>query len=586
MVEMTYNQFIKNNLSNNAPKIKKSIFDNEISIGIAIIILSLILFLLFREFLDNYGDKLDAKNKEIQIQKIRNKYKKISDINKYTDDNIEFYNDIEDFKDLKNPFKSKYQIPEPIPIMENELGEKSGIKNIGVNRNIKPNKEHIFSKQLAIDDEQMNTLIQEVKMSIKNKPLSLEFNNYNILIEKDKIRTIHSLMIKIIKSFMIRFNQKMIDLKLYHPKHLIEDFKFINFRIVNTLDADIAEYNKVWVNDGENNHLFNRNEVIISEESNGKLNLYKAKKKKDISDIKQIDTSKLTENDRILLNKYKNNNLIDFKNNRNKIHLKIGRDQKYQNFTIYLDLNMNFNESNNMFTLKINDLALISTSNNYNLITNNIIQEGYLKPINVDQSKLKNIASTAKPYDIFDENDIPSNYFDDEFKKQHMDRYQYNKAVNDKEDKKKCFAVVNGKSKELPFENKMHCESYHSNIDQIGIWDGPCQINDECPFYQSNKNYKNEFGGCNLGYCEMPLGVTRIGYKKYTKDEPYCYNCPEGSDSKCCQQQYLDSKKDENRILSPDLIFIGDCENDSQYRKDPNNMKLLSEKGLDNCPSI
>lgn len=586
MVEMTYNQFIKNNLSNNAPKIKKSIFDNEISIGIAIIILSLILFLLFREFLDNYGDKLDAKNKEIQIQKIRNKYKKISDINKYTDDNIEFYNDIEDFKDLKNPFKSKYQIPEPIPIMENELGEKSGIKNIGVNRNIKPNKEHIFSKQLAIDDEQMNTLIQEVKMSIKNKPLSLEFNNYNILIEKDKIRTIHSLMIKIIKSFMIRFNQKMIDLKLYHPKHLIEDFKFINFRIVNTLDADIAEYNKVWVNDGENNHLFNRNEVIISEESNGKLNLYKAKKKKDISDIKQIDTSKLTENDRILLNKYKNNNLIDFKNNRNKIHLKIGRDQKYQNFTIYLDLNMNFNESNNMFTLKINDLSLISTSNNYNLITNNIIQEGYLKPINVDQSKLKNIASTAKPYDIFDENDIPSNYFDDEFKKQHMDKYQYNKAVNDKEDKKKCFAVVNGKSKELPFENKMHCESYHSNIDQIGIWDGPCQINDECPFYQSNKNYKNEFGGCNLGYCEMPLGVTRIGYKKYTKDEPYCYNCPEGSDSKCCQQQYLDSKKDENRILSPDLIFIGDCENDSQYRKDPNNMKLLSEKGLDNCPSI
>ena len=586
MVEMTYNQFIKNKLSNNAPKIKKSIFDNEISIGITIIILSLILFLLFREFLDNYGDKLDAKNKEIQIQKIRNKYKKISDINKYTDDNIEFYNDIEDFKDLKNPFKSKYQIPEPIPIMENELGEKSGIKNIGVNRNIKPNKEHIFSKQLAIDDEQMNTLIQEVKMSIKNKPLSLEFNNYNILIEKDKIRTIHSLMIKIIKSFMIRFNQKMIDLKLYHPKHLIEDFKFINFRIVNTLDADIAEYNKVWVNDGDNNHLFNRNEVIISEESNSKLNLYKAKKKKDISDTKQIDTSKLTENDRILLNKYKNNNLIDFKNNRNKIHLKIGRDQKYQNFTIYLDLNMNFNESNNMFTLKINDLALISTSNNYNLITNNIIQEGYLKPINVDQSKLKNIASTAKPYDIFDENDIPSNYFDDEFKKQHMDKYQYNKAVNDKEDKKKCFAVVNGKSKELPFENKMHCESYHSNIDQIGIWDGPCQINDECPFYQSNKNYKNEFGGCNLGYCEMPLGVTRIGYKKYTKDEPYCYNCPEGSDSKCCQQQYLDSKKDENRILSPDLIFIGDCENDSQYRKDPNNMKLLSEKGLDNCPSI
>lgn len=586
MVEMTYNKFVKNKLSNNTPKIKKKFLKDEIFIGISIILVSIILFLLFREFLDHYGDKLDAKNKEIQIENIRTKYSRDDNINNFTSDNINFSNDIEYFKDLQDPFKSENQIPEPIPVMENELDEKTGIKNIGVTRNIKPNKEHIFSKQLAIDDEQMNNLIQEVKMSIKNKPLSLKFKNYNILFKKDKIRTIHSLMLKIIKTFLIRFNEKMVDLKLYHPKHLIEDFKFMNFRIVNTLDADIADYNKVWIQEDDKNYLLNRNEVIISEESNGTLNLYKAKRKKDIGDTKQIDTSKLTENDRILLNKYKNNNLIDFKNDGNKIHVKIGRDQKYQHFIIYLDLKMNYNESNDIFTIKIIDISLISTLNNYNLITSNVIQEGYMKPINIDQNNLRNIASHSKPYDIFDENDIPSNYFDDKFKEQHIDQYHYNKAVSDKKDKKKCFAVVDGKSKELPYKNKLHCESYHSNIDQIGIWDGPCQINDECPFYQSNKNYKNEFGGCNVGYCEMPLGVTRIGYKKYTKDEPYCYNCPIGSDSKCCSQQYLDSNKDESRILSPDIVFIGDCETDGQYRKDPNNIKLLSEKELDNCPSI
>jgi hypothetical protein len=47
------------------------------------------------------------------------------------------------------------------------------------------------------------------------------------------------------------------------------------------------------------------------------------------------------------------------------------------------------------------------------------------------------------------------------------------------------------------------------------IWDKRCEYHDECPFFQSNKTYKNYFGGCQDGYCQMPIGVKRVGYTKY-----------------------------------------------------------------------
>ena len=82
----------------------------------------------------------------------------------------------------------------------------------------------------------------------------------------------------------------------------------------------------------------------------------------------------------------------------------------------------------------------------------------------------------------------------------------------------------------------------------------------------------------------MPLGITRIGFKNM--DEPYCYNCPIGTDSKCCKQQYLNSKKEDSKILSPDFVFLADCETESQLRKKPSNIESLNEKDLENCPSI
>ena len=34
-------------------------------------------------------------------------------------------------------------------------------------------------------------------------------------------------------------------------------------------------------------------------------------------------------------------------------------------------------------------------------------------------------------------------------------------------------------------------QTLHPEINQNGIWDAPCQVDNDCPFYKSNKNYQN-----------------------------------------------------------------------------------------------
>lgn len=74
------------------------------------------------------------------------------------------------------------------------------------------------------------------------------------------------------------------------------------------------------------------------------------------------------------------------------------------------------------------------------------------------------------------------------------------------------------------------CESDFDELGEIKpyktYWDRPCETNKECPFYQKNKNYKNYRGGCIDGYCEFPIGITRLSYRKYDENSiPYCHNC-------------------------------------------------------------
>lgn len=85
--------------------------------------------------------------------------------------------------------------------------------------------------------------------------------------------------------------------------------------------------------------------------------------------------------------------------------------------------------------------------------------------------------------------------------------------------------------------SKGQCESKKERT-----WDVKCKYNYECPFFQKNKNYDNNFGGCNPdGFCEMPIGIYERGFRKYktdSKNYPICYNCPVGVSKKnCCEEQ-------------------------------------------------
>jgi hypothetical protein len=120
------------------------------------------------------------------------------------------------------------------------------------------------------------------------------------------------------------------------------------------------------------------------------------------------------------------------------------------------------------------------------------------------------------------------------------------------------------------FKPGYHCYN-HPNIqskglcenafDEIGkpkrektYWDKPCSVNIECPFYQSNKNYKNYRGGCINGRCEMPLGIKQVAYRLYDENnKALCHNCKDWTNPYCCEEQK--DNKLYPMLKSPDYAF-------------------------------
>ena len=99
-----------------------------------------------------------------------------------------------------------------------------------------------------------------------------------------------------------------------------------------------------------------------------------------------------------------------------------------------------------------------------------------------------------------------------------------------------------------------------------GVWDRPCIKNEDCIFYQANKNYPNNYGKCNeSGLCELPSNMKPIGYRYFNpliKYKPLCYNCK--SDKwlqvtpleSCCDEQF--DKKKYPFLNGPDYVFKDD----------------------------
>ena len=49
--------------------------------------------------------------------------------------------------------------------------------------------------------------------------------------------------------------------------------------------------------------------------------------------------------------------------------------------------------------------------------------------------------------------------------------------------------------------DKHNCEDkydFFGRSKPVGYWDKPCKSDDDCPFSNSNKNYPNSFGKCNI----------------------------------------------------------------------------------------
>jgi hypothetical protein len=146
---------------------------------------------------------------------------------------------------------------------------------------------------------------------------------------------------------------------------------------------------------------------------------------------------------------------------------------------------------------------------------------------------------------------------------QHIQKYLSRQRIgktsnNFIEDQYKCYGSKGN--------NQTECENNYDNnfkSKNRGIWDTPCKNDIDCPFYRLNKNYKNNFGGCVEGVCEMPMGINRLGNKYYDIDtKPLCHNCPTNNRD-CCDKQ-------EN----PDYIF----KDDIYIRK--MNEQELNQKGL------
>jgi len=79
--------------------------------------------------------------------------------------------------------------------------------------------------------------------------------------------------------------------------------------------------------------------------------------------------------------------------------------------------------------------------------------------------------------------------------------------------------------------DKNDCQNKYTLSGQekpAGVWDRPCQKNEDCLFFRRNKNYDNDFGKCTKGFCELPMNMRNLGYHYYIdspRRKPLCYNC-------------------------------------------------------------
>lgn len=227
--------------------------------------------------------------------------------------------------------------------------------------------------------------------------------------------------------------------------------------------------------------------------------------------------------------------------------IKIHKKDKHYGFVFQNTLK--YNLDNNL--LNYLNIELVGILNEEDIIFKNKNNKNYFCKFDTNKNK-------DDCFDLTFENknstqyDFLSGDFLNPFLKKFYDFKKKEEKTHDDYKKFKCFYNIGN--------TYSQCVSYNKDKQRHGIWDKPCNNNEDCPFYKKNKNYENEKGGCVKGYCEMPLNTERQGYRFY-KNEPYCYNCnikncKGESCYNCCDEQ-----KNRNKypnLKSPDYIFKND----------------------------
>ena len=478
----------------------------------------------------------------------------------------------------KNEVNKPITIKTQIPVPANQL---SGNELQQIDSSILRHSRILktFSMIDELDFYQMYNILKQ----LKNKKYNFTYNIDNIsstssIINTNKLNTINSgainnvdlnLFTRIKLELISSFNNFIINSGEYVPYHPYQFFKIIN--------SNLISFDKKYKIDSNDNDIdkYCFTLTFAREYKFQQFVIYY-----DIDLINNITTNPITTNPQISQTSYKTQNYIMILN---KIEI-IGLPDPNT---------IEFNKNNK---IKTDD---VSNTREEQFNTQNEINDYYNNDFYYKDQVIENNASNFIPGDenskffqkknmkLIDNNersDIDLTLLDKDSVSSKINEKIMNIAKDTEFNNHRCFGFVNGISQELPqYKNPIFCKSYHPEINQNGIWDSPCQVDNDCPFYKANKNYTNEFGKCDkeTGSCEMPLGIIPIGFTKYGKLEPNCYNCDITSkDSKCCRTQINDIKEGSVNYKSPDYIFSND---ESSRKKFKDELELI---GLKANPSI
>ena len=310
------------------------------------------------------------------------------------------------------------------------------------------------------------------------------------------------------------------------------------------------------------------NLIFIKYRYNNKLNLNLKEEKNDIDKysfklIKTFITRELSEvaTNKLFYSVFKSNvNNLNFKTmNEYIISYKVDYENHFEEYELQMTIYRENKDLN--YTIYLNILF-----DNYNI--EYFIKKIFIIGVNKQQkilfNDLYNNRMQYRPHDIIED------LSDDDIKKykkkikKYIDDYYFTKSQFIEDSRGHCF-FKNSK-------NKIECESLTKILGEdkgsTGVWDKGCIQNEDCPFFNRNKNYKNMRGGCYNGYCEMPVNLKTFGYKQIDDnklDEIICYNCKKvgskkdctGLDcNKCCEDQK--NKKLYPNLISPDYAFPKD----------------------------